>query len=340
APVSVLCGEGLFSCLCLAPHQAHVVIAGTEEGCLLLWDLREPASEGRAAVSFTANPVPKGKLRRQTLGEDGVLSKAGYGHSSKIVSVVAIPSPTGGGGMDGGGGGGGGGGGVGGMISLGDARSFQVASLDDRGTVSIWLASEVPRGDEGGSQTDLGLSPGGRVRLTLSKALHRLDKPIDSTTSSAAAASARALAFSPEDPNRFLIGDSSDRVTHVSRLGNPPPPRAYGPPRRPGERRLGGVGEGTGEEQEGAMGGVTCLAFSPFFQKYFLAGCGDGSVRLYNVSSWLNVINGGSSSSWPAAISSLAWSEHRPAVFFALDVLGVVHAFDLLEDDAGPVASE
>lgn len=30
-------------------------------------------------------------------------------------------------------------------------------------------------------------------------------------------------------------------------------------------------------------GGVTCLSFSPFFQKYFLAGCGDGSVRLYKV---------------------------------------------------------
>ncbi|CAN0535382.1 unnamed protein product, partial [Ectocarpus sp. 12 AP-2014] len=121
------------------------------------------------------------------------------------------------------------------------------------------------------------------------------------------------------DPNRFLIGDSSDRVTHASRLGKPPPPRAYGPPRRPGE--------------------LTCLAFSPFFPKYFLAGCGDGSLRLYNVSSCTRR-NGSSRSSWPAAISSLVWSEHRPAVFFALDVLGVVHAFDLLEDDAGPVASE
>ncbi|CAN0509426.1 unnamed protein product, partial [Ectocarpus sp. 12 AP-2014] len=136
------------------------------------------------------------------------------------------------------------------------------------------------------------------------------------------------------DPNRSLIGDSSDRVTHASRLGKPPPPRAYGPPRRPGERRLDGGCGGAGEEQEGAVGGVTCLAFSPFFPKYFLAGCGDGSLRLYNVSSCT------SRSSWPAAISSLVWSEHRPAVFFALDVLGVVHAFDLLEDDAGPVASE
>lgn len=53
----VLCGEGVFSCLCLAQHQAHVVITGTEEGCLLLWDLRESASEGRAAVSCITNPL-------------------------------------------------------------------------------------------------------------------------------------------------------------------------------------------------------------------------------------------------------------------------------------------
>ncbi|CAM9816841.1 unnamed protein product [Ectocarpus sp. 6 AP-2014] len=387
APVSVLYGEGLFSCLCLARHQAHVVITGTEEGCLLLWDLRERASEGRAAESRelglhcgirAPTYITAGGDGR---GEDGGLSKAGYGHSSKVVSVVAIPSPTGGVGMDGGGGG------IGGMVSLGDACSFQVASLDDRGTVSIWLASEVPRGDEGGSQTDLGLSPGGRVRLALSKALRPGDQPslaaavrpgggggaapvsaprfststrnrlaqtTDTTASSAAAGSARALAFSPEDPNRFLIGESSDWVTHASRLGKPPPPRAYGPPRRPGGRCLHGGGGGTGEEQEGAMGGVTCLAFSPFFPKYFLAGCGDGSVRLYYEASVVPLTtweagstaaadsrrNGGSSSSWPAAISSLAWSEHRPAVFFALDVLGMVHAFDLLEDDAGPVASE
>lgn len=116
---------------------------------------------------------------------------------------------------------------------------------------------------------------------------------LDTTTSTAAdAASAAALAFSPRDPNRFLVGGSSDRVMHASRLGNPPTPKAY----RPARRRLGcslaasGVGamgkkmdEQGGEEQEGAMGGVTCLAFSPFFQRYFLAGCGDGSIRLYKV---------------------------------------------------------
>lgn len=48
--MSVLCGEGVFSCLCLPLHQAHVVIVGTAEGCLLLWDLQGPASVHLAAV--------------------------------------------------------------------------------------------------------------------------------------------------------------------------------------------------------------------------------------------------------------------------------------------------
>lgn len=113
------------------------------------------------------------------------------------------------------------------------------------------------------------------------------------TTSTAAdAASAGALAFSPRDPNRFLVGGSSDRVTHASRLGKPPPPKEYRHARRRrGCRSAASLGGDTGgnrngkggEEEEGVMGGVTCLAFSPFFQRYFLAGCGDGSVRLYKV---------------------------------------------------------
>lgn len=43
---------------------------------------------------------------------------------------------------------------------------------------------------------------------------------------------------------------------------------------------------------------------------------------------------------WPAGVSSIAWSEHRPAVFFVLDSAGTLHAFDVLEDDTGPAASE
>lgn len=51
APVSVLFGEGVFTCLCLALCQPHVVLVGTAEGCLLLWDLRDPVSASHAKVN-------------------------------------------------------------------------------------------------------------------------------------------------------------------------------------------------------------------------------------------------------------------------------------------------
>lgn len=40
------------------------------------------------------------------------------------------------------------------------------------------------------------------------------------------------------------------------------------------------------------------------------------------------------------AISSVAWSEHRPAVFFVLDSAGTLSSFDLLKDDTIPIYSE
>ncbi|CAM9597264.1 unnamed protein product, partial [Laminaria digitata] len=399
APSSVLYGEGLFSCLCLALHQPHVVVVGTAEGCLLLWDLREPIWSGRKEEARELGLLCG--LRPPTYttaggggggGGDTGTPDPGHGHTSAVVSVVPIPVPEGG--VDAGGG-------MGGMMSLGETNSFQVASLDDRGTVSIWLATEVKLADEGGSRTDLGLSPGGRIRLTLSKSLRPgnnigghlggagaslMPTPpaIPSIVSSAASTSAaggggltspppagvnasvaRALAFSLDDPNRFLVADSADRIAHASRLGDPPPPRAYRVPLRCAWKGLEAAsGRGAGEGGRGAMGGVTCLSFSPFFRRYFLAGCGDGSVRLYKddcavpLAVWEHISeftptavaaaptaaadnnNNGGGCCWPAGISSVAWSEHRAAVFFVLDTLGTLHAFNVLKDESHPVASE
>lgn len=49
--------------------------------------------------------------------------------------------------------------------------------------------------------------------------------------------------------------------------------------------------------------------------------------------------NSSTSSGWPEAVSSVTWSEHRPAVFFVCDSAGAVHAFDVLDDDTGPISS-
>lgn len=46
--------------------------------------------------------------------------------------------------------------------------SFQVLSLDASGKVCIWTVVELAEGDIAGSQVDLGLVPGGRVKLIAS----------------------------------------------------------------------------------------------------------------------------------------------------------------------------
>lgn len=117
---------------------------------------------------------------------------------------------------------------------------------------------------------------------------------------------ARCLAFCPGNPNHFMVGTSSGYILHASRLGNPPPPRVYRGRRRAlgGRRRsglvVGGGSLGTnagsvgeedadrygsfmGEWEATAVGAITCVSFSPFFRRYFLAGCGDGRVCLYKV---------------------------------------------------------
>jgi hypothetical protein len=53
------------------------------------------------------------------------------------------------------------------------ASSFQLASLDDRGTLTLWMLGEVKREVVPGME-DLGLSLGGRVKLVRSRSLNVL----------------------------------------------------------------------------------------------------------------------------------------------------------------------
>ena len=69
------------------------------------------------------------------------------------------------------------------------------------------------------------------------------------------------------------------------------------------------------------------------------AGCSDGSIRLYQLTSeyplmqWNNSTGG-------RAVTSLQWSLTRPAVFLVQDDASCVYVWDLLKSDLGPVAKQ
>lgn len=46
--------------------------------------------------------------------------------------------------------------------------SVQLAALDQAGMLSVWVVVEINVAEPAGSESDLGLVPGGRVKLVLS----------------------------------------------------------------------------------------------------------------------------------------------------------------------------
>lgn len=166
--------------------------------------------------------------------------------------------------------------------------------------------------------------------------------------------------FVPFEPARFLVQASDGRLLHRSRFGATTPPQTFGVVQRSpmgdhgGDARIADGMDGeskkrkAGKKRASAGPVTTCLDFSPHNEGFFLAGCADGSVRLYQhtISRPLRTWETSSRVSGPEdvffappPIVQLKWSPSRPAVFFALDGAANMHVFDLATSGAGPVAS-
>jgi hypothetical protein len=398
---AVLVGEGEIVSLSWGLAAApHICLAGTAEGTVLLWDMRQqPPAVQRSKAGFSCGLRPPTYITAYSSS-----SSSGGGHTSAVVAVMPVPACSRGSDNSSSSSSGGGGG-----SGLFTTSSFLVASMDDRGTVIIWVATELPQSSDAayGSassthQSDLGLGPGGRVRLSHSRTLHvsgatapyctvrrssqsvaglaaLLAAAATSTTTSSKSSSsssasvqqyeglgpcATALAFCATDSNRFLVAGSSDGVLlHSSRLGAPPPPRTY---TAAAATSLKGF-----KAAAPAAAAVTCISFSPYCPQHFLVGCADGSIRLHRADSarplavWEGFAGGGDGASQRGHNSSsnsrnskgrsssallcgsacvpicaLQWSPHRAGVFYALDSSCMLHVFDLLVDDSGPLLTE
>ena len=198
---------------------------------------------------------------------------------------------------------------------------------------------------------DSGLHAGSRIRLVRSSSLSvsgmeggRSDRyqPLDLDNTNLEAMlmatgpgpSVLGFAFFPWDPNHFVVQSANGQIAHRTRFGTPGPPREF-----------------SCDPLE-SLSPVTAVAFSPFQEGYFLAGCSDGSLRLHTTACESPLLmwsaycftkpsrSRRSYNSSPPQIIQTEWSPQRPAVFFVLDSAGVLHVFDILQDDKAPILSE
>ncbi|XP_048866261.1 cytoplasmic dynein 2 intermediate chain 1 [Brienomyrus brachyistius] len=307
-PQKILVYESEVSCCCFGPGKASLVFAGTAVGSLVLWDLREQSSL-HCSIRIGEQDWT---LRYPTFSTDAVL--AASGHLSPVMAVEPIPPSTPEAHRDS-------------FPQLpwqeeSSGMSFQLGSLDEKGVLNLWVVVELPQGDEAGSHSNLGLRPGGRVKLLHSSAVAVLQRSSPVEALALDSIQSLLLKFHPSDSKHFYVGTDMNLVYHGTRHGLRSPPTFY-------------------RSQKGGRSPVpvTSLDFSPFDESIFLVACGDGSMRLHSVSSESPIME------WSCGVGgstlSARWSLTRPAMFCTLDpATSIICMWDLLQKESEPVAME
>ncbi|XP_055007038.1 cytoplasmic dynein 2 intermediate chain 1 [Boleophthalmus pectinirostris] len=306
-PQKILLYESEVQCCCFSPGKATLVFAGTTVGSVVLWDLREHTSNHHQMTIGG----DEWTFRQPSFSTDAVMSASG--HFSTVMSVEVVPSVV-----------------IRGQrseVSLWTSEeeatglSFQLASLDESGILNFWVVVELPKANEAGSQTDLGLRPGGKVKLLHSSSLSVVDRMSHKANKSTPLQTLQ-LKFLPTDSNHFFIGTNMGIVHHGTSHGLKALPKSY-----------------RCQEGDEKPTDISSVSFSPFRQDLFLVGCGDGCIRLHTVSQEKPLIEWRDGCAGQPVVS-VQWSQTRPAVFSVLDSASNIYLWDLLKNETEPVMIE
>ncbi|XP_074687812.1 cytoplasmic dynein 2 intermediate chain 1 isoform X2 [Strix aluco] len=307
SPQKVLICDSEVICCCFSPSKTTLVFAGTIDGSLLVWDLQEDSRmHPHMMISET-----DWTFRVPTFSTDGVLNSVN--HSSPILAVEPISTSLYTDQRYG-------------LSSLSSQEEmsgppFQIASMDENGILNMWVVVELQKVDLAGSQTDLGLIPGGKVKLVHSSTME-LNNSLFPKDVHQRMPQTLTIKFLSSNPNHFIVGTNIGLVGHSTRHDLKVLPKLF----RPQESRVRSIS-------------INAIDFFPFGKPLFLVGCSDGSIRLHQMTSeyplmqWNDSTNG-------QPIIALQWALTRPAVFFVLDASSSIYIWDLLENDLLPVAKE
>ncbi|XP_014800355.1 PREDICTED: WD repeat-containing protein 60 [Calidris pugnax] len=305
SPQKVLICDSEVICCCLSPNKTTLVFAGTVDGSLLVWDLRE---DSRMHLHMMISETDW-TFRVPTFSTDGVLNSVT--HTSPVLAVEPVSTSLCADqnyGLSG--------------LSYQEEVSgspFQIASMDENGILNMWVVVELQKVDLAGSQTDLGLIPGGKVKLVHSSTMELNNSLFPKDVRQRMP---QTLTIKFQSSNHFIVGTNIGLVGHGTRHDLKVLPKLF----RPQESGLRSIS-------------INAIDFFPFGKPLFLVGCSDGSIRLHQMTSeyplmqWNDSTNG-------QPIIALQWALTRPAVFFVLDASSNIYIWDLLENDLLPVAKQ
>ncbi|XP_037241788.1 cytoplasmic dynein 2 intermediate chain 1 isoform X1 [Falco rusticolus] len=307
SPQKVLICDSEVLCCCFSPNKTTLVFAGTIDGSLLVWDLREDSRMHPCMMIGETDWT----LRVPTFSTDGILNSVN--HTSPILAVEPVSTSLytdqnyG-------------------FSSLPyqedmSSPPFHIASMDENGILNMWVVVELQKVDLAGSQTDLGLIPGGKVKLVHSSTME-LNNSFFPKDVRQRIPQTLTIKYLSSNPNHFIVGTNIGLVGHGTRHDLKVFPKLF----RPRESGLRAIS-------------INAIDFFPFGKQLFLVGCSDGSIRLHQMTSEYPLMQWNDSTNGRPVIA-LQWALTRPAVFFVLDASSNIYIWDLLESDLLPVAKQ
>ncbi|XP_076090423.1 cytoplasmic dynein 2 intermediate chain 1-like isoform X5 [Mytilus galloprovincialis] len=308
-PQRILACESQPRCCCFGPYKTSIAFAGMVDGSICAWDLREPPSLHRS-VEFDKT---EHLLRFPTYNTAGISDSDN--HISPVTTINPVTtyvdensqqeSDS--------------------KEESGFGMSFQLVSSEDQGRINFWVVAELTTTDPAGSEIDLGLSPGGKLKVVISSTI-KLESLVRKARSLGPIRSFE-MQISPTDPNHFYIGTDGGYVLHGLRFGNRAFPRTF-------------------SALSDSPVDVRSIDFSPFGHPCFLASTAEGCVHLFGTKSDIYVLDEKPLLTWPSKIwgtrnlRCVRWSRSRPCVFYVLDDQSQLYTFDILEGDAMPAKME
>ncbi|XP_037691636.1 cytoplasmic dynein 2 intermediate chain 1 isoform X2 [Choloepus didactylus] len=238
-PQKVLLCESEVTCCCFSPFKAFLLFAGTVHGSVVVWDLRE---DSRIHHYVKLNDC-FWTFRTATFSTDGILTSVSHQSPLQAIEPIStsvykkqnfVLSP----------------------FSTQEeisGLSFHIASLDESGVLNVWVVVELPKADLAGSISDLGLLPGGRIKLVHSSVIQLNDSLSHKGNAYWGTAQTLNVKFLPSDPNHFIVGTDMGLISHGARQDLRVSPKLFKP-----------------QQHDVRPVKVNVLDFSPFGEPIFL----------------------------------------------------------------------
>lgn len=238
-PFRLLLSEGHVTCCGMNPGRwPNIAVAGTSEGCLELWDIRNVVTDTSVVVHHEFGP--KIKMLRPSYSTHAEPTTT---HASRIVDLQPVSQTK---------------------SNSVPGSSFQFASLDDRGCLNIWTVIGAQ------AESSIQLVKAASINTTdlfpMRLKTLRLDEEESEYMNNMKqiGPSVSTVRFFPNDPSQYLIGTLNGEVLRGCRFGPLPAPKTFCLETCP--------------ENDSPSTSVSSISFNAYLPSCFLVGYSNGII--------------------------------------------------------------